>query len=58
MSDAGHSSERHDRPESLPEDLEHPRGTLVIVILFGVLFGLGWLSMYLLLFLKRGGLHP
>jgi len=44
-------------PESLPEDLGHPRGTLAIVALFGLLFGVGWLLMYLWLFLQRGGLH-
>ena len=35
----------------------HPRGTLAIVIVFGVLFGLAWLSMYLFLFLERGAPH-
>jgi hypothetical protein len=43
--------------ESAPEDLGHPRGTLVIVIIFGLLFGLAWLAMYLLLFLGRGAPH-
>jgi len=42
---------------SVAEDLGHPRGTLVIVIIFGLLFGLGWLGMYLLLFLQRGAPH-
>ena len=42
---------------SVAEDLGHPRGTLVIVIIFGLLFGLGWLAMYLLLFLQRGAPH-
>jgi len=58
MSDAGHSPEHRGSSEGFSEDLEHPRGTLVIVILFGVLLGLGWLSMYLFLFLERGGLRP
>ncbi len=57
MSGAVHSSERGN-VEDFPGDLGHPRGTLVIVILFGVLFGLGWLAMYLFLFLERGSPHP
>jgi hypothetical protein len=41
-----------------PAELEHPRGTLAIVIAFGVLFAAGWFAMYLFMFLKRGALHP
>jgi hypothetical protein len=37
-----------------PEALGHPRGTLAIVIIFGILFALGWLAMYFLRFLGRG----
>lgn len=41
-----------------PADLDaHPRGTLAIVLVFGVLFGLGWLSAYLFVFLNRGVPH-
>lgn len=58
MSDASQSSRERSNPGSFQEDLGHPRGTLVIVALFGLLFGLGWLLMYLWMFLKRGGLHP
>ena len=43
--------------ESLPEDLGHPRGTLFIVFLFGLLFGVGWFVMYVWGFLQRGALH-
>jgi uncharacterized membrane protein YedE/YeeE len=35
------------------EDIGHPRGTLAIVIIYGLLFGLGWLLFYLY-FLGRG----
>ncbi len=35
----------------------HPRGTLAIVAIFGALFLLGWLAMYMGLFLKRGAPH-
>lgn len=38
-------------------DLGHPRGTLAIVIIFGLVFGLGWLAMYLWQFLGRGAPH-
>jgi len=37
-----------------PVAFEHPRGTLAIVIIFGVLFGVGWLAMYVLRFLATG----
>ncbi len=38
-------------------DFGHPRGTLAIVLLFGLLFGLGWFAMYVFEFLKRGAPH-
>jgi hypothetical protein len=41
-----------------PQALGHPRGTLVIVILFGLLFALGWVAMYVYGFLARGAPHP
>jgi hypothetical protein len=44
--------------ENVAHDLDgHPRGTLVIIILFGLLFALGWLWVYLFLFLERGAPH-
>jgi hypothetical protein len=57
MSDTGHSPERRGNLDNSPEDFGHPRGTLVIVIVFGLLFGLAWLAMYLFLFLQRGAPH-
>jgi hypothetical protein len=38
----------------LPADIQHPRGTLAIVIIFGVLFALGWLAIFFLRFLPGG----
>jgi hypothetical protein len=38
-------------------DEQHPRGTLAIVAVFGVLFALGWLGMFLFVFLQRGAPH-
>jgi hypothetical protein len=55
MSAAGRSSDKSEPVR--PEELEHPRGTLAIVILFGVLFGLAWLALYLFRFLARGAPH-
>jgi hypothetical protein len=36
----------------------HPRGTLVIITLFGLFFGLTWLGTYLFVFLQRGAPQP
>jgi hypothetical protein len=52
------SSPSGQEPGGAPEDLGHPRGTLAIVIVFGLLFGLGWLAMYCLRFLALGAPHP
>ncbi len=54
--------ERRSGPEKTgveldPADLGHPRGTLAIVIIFGIMFALGWLAMYLFRFLGRGAPH-
>ena len=35
-------------------DEQHPRGTLAIVAVFGLFFALGWLAMFLFVFLGRG----
>jgi hypothetical protein len=37
-----------------PVDLGHPRGTLAIVTVFGLLLALGWVAMYVWGFLARG----
>lgn len=44
----------------LLEGFEHPRGTLAVVGVFGLLFALAWLATYLFVFLERGAphLHP
>ena len=36
----------------------HPRGTLAIVAILGIFFALGWLAMFLFLFLERGAPQP
>jgi hypothetical protein len=56
MSDTSNSSKNpgfNDRQE----DFGHPRGTLTIMIIFGALFMLAWLAMYLFVFLERGAPH-
>ena len=57
MADARPSSGPSGSLDDLPPDLGHPRGTLAIVILFGLLFGLAWLATYLFVFLERGATH-
>jgi hypothetical protein len=47
-----------DHGEVRPEELGHPRGTLVIVTLFGLAFGLAWFAMYVFEFLQRGAPRP
>ena len=56
MSMSNEPSATHSEPE-LPADVEHPRGTLAIVIIFGVLFALGWLAMYFLRFMSTDVPH-
>jgi hypothetical protein len=34
----------------------HPKGTLAIVGVYGLLFALGWLIVYFLIFVPRGAL--
>jgi hypothetical protein len=40
--------------DSSPDDLGHPRGTLAVVALFGLLFAFAWLFTYVFVFLERG----
>lgn len=49
------------RPPATADDVTdivgHPRGTLAIVIIFGVLFLLGWVALYVFRFLEHGAPH-
>jgi hypothetical protein len=45
-------------PELDPVDVGHPRGTLAILLIYGLLFGLGWMAIFFLEFLPRGAPHP
>jgi len=45
--------------ERAPESrLEHPRGTLFLVALYGVLFAASWFAAYFFIYLRRGGVTP
>ena len=37
---------------------EHPRGTLALVALYGVLFVIGWFAVYLFIYVARGPVTP
>jgi hypothetical protein len=46
-------------PEEIkPEDPGHPKGTLAIMLIYALLFGLGWIAIYCFVFLPRGAPHP
>ncbi len=47
-----------DPDEANLDEIGHPRGTLAIVAIFGLLFALGWVAFYLYGFLARGSLRP
>lgn len=38
-----------------PSKTEHPRGTLFLVGLYGVLFAASWFAVYIFVYLSRGG---
>lgn len=44
-----------ERPLLLPE---HPKGTLLLMALFGLLFTVGWFATYVFVYLRRGGVTP
>jgi hypothetical protein len=41
-----------------PSQMEHPKGTLFLVGLYGLLFAASWFAVYLLVYLRRGGVTP
>ncbi len=54
MQEVTNSEPRADGSEPALEALGHPRGTLAIVIVYALLFALGWLGLYIFGFLPRG----
>jgi len=45
-------------PDQRPDLGSHPKGTLAIVGLYGVLFALGWLAFFFFIHLPRGAVSP
>jgi hypothetical protein len=41
-----------------PQEHKHPIGTLAIVGVYGLLFVVGWLLIYFLVFRARGAVTP
>ena len=39
-------------------ETRHPKGTLFLITLYGLLFVVGWFAMYLFVYLRRGGVTP
>jgi hypothetical protein len=37
---------------------EHPRGTLLLVGLYGLVYAVAWFAIYLFVYLRRGGVTP
>jgi hypothetical protein len=45
-------------PEMPPSREEHPRGTLFLVGLYGLLLVASWFAVYVGIYLRRGGVTP
>ncbi|HYT98865.1 MAG TPA: hypothetical protein VEK85_00715 [Gemmatimonadales bacterium] len=41
-----------------PLTSQHPKGTLLLIGLYGVLFVVAWFAVYLFVYLRRGGVTP
>ena len=53
------SDERLESSSGSPHEAgAHPKGTLAIVAVYGLLFAVGWLALYFLVFVPRGTLTP
>ena len=37
---------------------EHPKGTLFLIGLYGVVFVASWFAVYIFVYLRRGGVTP
>jgi hypothetical protein len=38
--------------------MSHPKGTLLIMALYGLLFVVSWVAVYVFVYLRRGGVTP
>ena len=53
------TDEHIETPSKQPLDIGgHPKGTLAVVGIYGLLFALGWLILYFAVFVPRGALTP
>ncbi len=43
-----------DEDDFTEEDFGHPRGTLAIVLIYGLIFAASWIGLYVWQFLERG----
>lgn len=40
------------------DEIGHPKGTLAIVAIYGLLFAAGWIALFFFYFLPRGAPQP
>ena len=40
------------------KQIEHPKGTLFLIGLYGVVFVAAWFAVYVFVYLRRGGVTP
>jgi hypothetical protein len=52
------NEERFAPHDDSPDVGEHPKGTLAIVGIYGLLMAIGWLILYFGVFVPRGALTP
>ncbi|HEY6210230.1 MAG TPA: hypothetical protein VIW28_14295 [Gemmatimonadales bacterium] len=45
-------------PPETPLQTGHPKGTLFLIALYGLLFVVGWFAVYVFVYLRRGGVTP
>lgn len=45
-------------PPAPASTTEHPRGTLLVMGLYGVVFAAVWFAVYVFVYLGRGGVTP
>lgn len=53
--------ERRNEEDSLMAETpagQHPRGTLLLMGLYGLFFAISWFAVYALVYLQRGGVTP
>jgi hypothetical protein len=43
--------------DDVVDKVGHPKGTLVIVLIFGLLFAAGWFAFFLFRFMEQGAPH-